>query len=86
MSGPIFSRGVNVFLCNCGAGLEVQVGWGQGAAGHVFQARPTGEVIDFSCTEYQPHYRGLGGGAAPPEPNWDYSRQKDNFLPRILKG
>ena len=56
---------VNVFLCNCGAGLEVQVGWGQGAAGHVFQARPTGEVIDFSCREYQPHYRGLGGGAAP---------------------
>ena len=37
-----------------------------GATGRVFQRRPTGEVIDFSCREYQAHYRGLGGGAAPP--------------------
>ena len=67
------------FTISRDAGARRAVGpWG------TFFRRPTGEVIDFSCREYQPHYRGLQGGAAPP--NWDYSQQKDNFLPRIPKG
>ena len=58
-----------VFLCIFAQlwDYEVQVGGGRVPRGTFFR-RPTGEVIDFSCREYQPHYRGLGGGAAQPSP------------------